>query len=222
MSDHSIISPSSAHRWMVCSGSAMLSKLCPPRLSGSAANRGSLMHKAAETGDFTGLTENETAMVVQYLSVLPDKNAVAWFNTELKTGMNLAAVHPLHFGTMDAAWMTTDRHLHIVDFKTGAHPVEAVGNWQLVGYAAEELAKLDKPVVGVHLGIFQPKVSRKLKYWDLTYEAAIALIAEYRAGAARCFDAPVFVEGDHCKFCPANGAVCNAVRAANNPSAKDW
>jgi len=222
MSDHSIISPSTAHRWMICSASAMLSRLCPKREAGDAAQRGTLMHKAAETGDFSELTDEETVMVKEYLSFLPNSEDVLWIKTESRTGMLTPPVHPLHFGTIDSAWMTRTRILHVLDFKSGKIEVSPVSNPQLIGYVSEEVFKLDKPIEGIRLGIFQPKVSKKPQWWCLSYEQFLPYYNMYRSGAHKCFDAPEFVQGTHCKFCPAEGSICNALRSAHNPSAKDW
>ena len=210
MSDHSIIAPSSAHRWVNCTASAMLSRLLPERESNAKADLGTRLHEAAATGDTTGLDPEHVKWVETYRSLVPD----GLYEEKISKSI----VHPMHFGTVDfISYVRTSAVLTIVDFKTGKWAVDATENWQLIGYAAEmPFAETYK------LGIFQPAISMKPKWWVLSAEQFEPYAKRYREAAHAAFDNPTFYQGEWCKFCPAKGAVCDAVRGRHVADAKEW
>lgn len=220
MTDHSIIAPSAAHRWVNCTGSAMLSRLLPERESGVAADLGTQLHKAAASGNLAGLSPTHVKWIEAYRSLIPNTA-----DQESRIGGEHSNVHVMHFGTVDAWWddappVGEKGVLSILDAKFGKWEVSPVENWQLIGYAVEHC-----PEVYYHtikLGIFQPQISLKPKWWVLSAEQFTPYAERYIAAAHAAFDNPTFTPGDWCQFCPAKGKVCDAVRGCNAPSAKEW
>lgn len=171
-----------------------------------------MMHKAAVSGDMTGLTDKEIDMVNGYRNVLPEHALL-----EVSTYHESSDVHPMHFGTIDAAW-SDDGVLHILDFKTGKWPVKSEGNWQLIGYASE---RAWDEYAHIRLGIYQPHVSKHIQWANYTYETFKSYNDAYKAAAQKVFHAPELVPGDHCKFCPAE-KICPKVRGLIKPASTEW
>lgn len=151
MSEHALLSPSSAHRWLVCAGSIALESKYP-RTSSDAADYGTTCHELAKwsllvnkkPSDYIGInlgtgllvTKEMVELVETYLSTL---NKYSLFNdllVEQKIDFSLYTGIPNSFGTSDAIVITSDRkELQIHDLKTGYHTVHATDNPQLMLYA---------------------------------------------------------------------------------------
>lgn len=216
MTEHSIIGPSGAHRRMICSGSVPLS-LFFDNPESVYSIRGNKAHDVAEDGDPRDLNEKEVDGAMRYREQQPKDNPTLRREI-LVGGIGISKIHPLHFGTVDSTW-DEKRDLYVTDFKSGRWPVEVIGNWQGVGYAGElfDAEKYDM----IHIGIFQPKLSKKMKWWNLSASAFEPYLNEYKAGCYRPFNKPELVPGDHCKFCPAE-KTCPKVRSLLKPSSTEW
>ena len=226
---HAVLSPSSAHRWMVCTPSARMEERFPDE-SSAYAGEGALAHEYAEKvlkesmqGDIpikllTGIKEAEMrGAVLDYageclrLAVDLGESRTSDVKGMIATaveGTILIPCVPEGFGTIDFV-ARNDETLVIVDFKYGkGSKVYAKGNPQLMLYASGCLADLPT-IKNIKLVIVQPR----LEHIDVAeytraeieeFEAKIKPIAEK---AYRGEGDPV--SGEHCKFCKAK-AVCTA------------
>lgn len=224
---HAVLSPSSAHRWLVCTPSARMEEAFPDE-SSTYAEEGALAHEYAEKalkesmqGDIpikllNGIKEVEMRDAV--LDYVGECLRLAVDLGESRTsdvkGMISTAVEgtilipcvPEGFGTIDFV-AHNDESLAIVDFKYGkGNKVYAKGNPQLMLYALGCLADLPT-IKNIKLVIVQPR----LEHID---------VAEYTRAEIKEFEARIkpiaekafrgegdFVSGEHCKFCSAK-AVC--------------
>jgi hypothetical protein len=104
--------------------------------------------------------------------------------------------------TADLVLFTKDE-LHIIDFKFGKVPVEAVGNKQLLFYA-RTYADLAPKAHEVHLHIVQPFADNFTEWVaDVTEVLNFAVQAKLSDQLVLAQDT-TFGPGDHCMFCPAN------------------
>ena len=124
-------------------------------------------------------------------------------------------------GTVDVT-VTTGDTVHIIDYKDGITPVEAVENDQLIAYALGHLAEYKLPINGDYpvkrfvLSIVQPKLSLKglppISSWELSTESLLSRIGGIvaKAAATDAPDAPLVPGEKQCRFCRAKGG-CSAV-----------
>ena len=226
---HAVLSPSSAHRWLVCTPSARMEEKFPDE-SSTYAEEGALAHEYAEKvlkesmqGDIpikllSGIKGAEMRDAV--LDYVGECLRLAVDLGESRTsdvkGMISTAVEgtiwtpcvPEGFGTIDFV-AHNDETLVIVDFKYGkGSKVYAKGNPQLMLYASGCLADLPT-IKRIKLVIIQPRLEHKdvaeyTRAGIKEFEARIKPIAEkaFRGEGG-------FVSGEHCKFCKAK-AVCTA------------
>lgn len=225
---HAVLSPSSAHKWLVCTPSARMEEAFPDK-SSAYAEEGALAHEYAEKVlrgiaqdnipvKLLGRMESEMRdAVIDYVQKCLDiSKHLGEVRTEDEKGTVSTAVEgtisipcvPEGFGTVDFA-AHNDETLAIVDFKYGkGSKVYAKGNPQLLLYASGCLAGLPG-IKNVKLVIVQPRLNHvdEVEYPRAEIkktEAMIKLIAEkaFRGEGD-------FVSGEHCKFCSAK-AVCTA------------
>lgn len=218
---HAILSPSSAHRWLMCTPSARFEEQIPGRESPYAAE-GSLAHEVAahvllvrsgqrvDNGVPAELTNHELYTPEMY------DHAVAYADYVMAKGGNiwvectydLARFVPQGSGTADATNFTAGT-IHVTDYKYGAGVrVSATGNKQLMLYALGALVCSGKNFVDtktVTMSIFQPRVGgvstwelpvNELLDWAKNELAPKAVLAIAGAGD--------FAAGDHCRFCKAH------------------
>lgn len=225
---HAVLSPSSAHRWLVCTPSARMEEAFPDE-SSAYAEEGALAHEYAEKvlkpalkGDIPIklLDRLELEMrdaVLDYVGVCLDLTIGLWATgidelnervvTAVEKSTSIPGV-PEGFGTIDFL-AHNDRTLVIVDFKYGkGNKVCAKDNPQLMLYASGCLADLPT-IKNIKLVIIQPR----LEHIDVA-EYTRAEIEEFGAKikpiAEKAFRGEGdFVSGEHCKFCSAK-AVCTA------------
>lgn len=228
---HALLSPSSAHRWVMCTPSAVRESRMPDE-SSVFAREGSLAHaicartilrrlgRDTEEADseILGLHE-EFADGIEEMQEHADTYAdvvLRTFGEELdadkgaeihiETPLDLDEWAPGSFGTSDAVVVGADT-LHIFDFKYGRGvQVDADGNAQMRLYA---LGALDEFCVGrdirtVRMTIVQPRVggvSSATMSRDALLEWGVEELRPLAAVAARGLGAPR--AGRWCKFCKA-------------------
>lgn len=191
MSDHSLLSASSAERWVQCPIS--LTATDESRTSEAAAE-GTAAHAVAESAlrgspypaigstisadgfnfEYTEDRHQDVAAYVDYVRSLP---WVAGYNVEARVhyGRALATPHNQSFGTADCYGFTEDlegRVLRVIDLKYGRKPVNPERNAQAALYGAgvlESLLPLYLPRNHrVIFTIYQPRLSHRPFNWETT------------------------------------------------------
>lgn len=222
MSEHAILSASSAHRWLACTPSARL-ELEFDDNSGAAADEGTAAHALAEHKLRKALKMRSKKPVSKYDSDEMDTHTDDYvsFVLEQIAQAKLKCSDPMvlieqkldfskyvkdGFGTGDCV-IIADGTLHIVDFKYGQGVlVEAEDNPQMKLYALGALELFDGiyDINEVSMIIFQPRrenvstytVSKESLYkWAEEVLKPTADIA-YEGGGE-------YVPGEHCQFCRA-------------------
>lgn len=238
MSDikHAILGASSAHRWLNCPGSALLTADLPDTTS-PYAEEGTQAHAVCEQ-----VARMELAKEFQLVSYAgpvqpPEDNqemlecAAVYLNAiqEAIAGLQLSAGDPPYialeqrvdfsqwvpdgFGTADCI-LIGNGILHVIDYKHGKGvQVEAEGNPQLMLYALGALMRY-QPLYFIHTvrwSIVQPRNGGVSQAPDMTADVLLKWAEETVKPAAILADTPdaPLNPGDWCRFCKAR-ATCRA------------
>jgi hypothetical protein len=102
---------------------------------------------------------------------------------------------------------TRDGILYVDDYKYGFGVVEAVGNWQLIGYAIGEVIRQNKAFPQIVLRIHQPRAHHEdgpTREWRISYTELL----DYKEKIEAHMESIVvgnntLQSGDACKYCPA-------------------
>lgn len=229
--EHALLSPSGAHRWLICTPSAKLEETLPDTTS-EAAKKGTLAHKIAElklrkhfvepigTRKFNAalkkfkenplyepdMDTNTTAYLEYVQGIVHGYNSPPYVTIERKVKYDHIA--PEGFGTSDCI-IIGGKQLHVIDYKNGqGKPVTADDNPQMKLYALGALRKysLLYDIETVHLTIVQPKVWDRPSEWSLSAADLLAWGESIKPIAALAFAGLGEYEmGDHCVFCRAVG-----------------
>lgn len=233
MSDkkHHRLSPSAAHRWMVCPGEVN-ARESVPNVSSSYADEGTTAHWVGEqclrdtTKDprfFIGTICPETNLpitadmiyaVEQYIDHCRALIAVAdWYGIE--TTLELADLSEDCGGTADFPALVGDM-LIVDDYKHGqGYDVDPVDNPQALIYALGAIRAMPKGlrvrVKRVAIQIIQPRAGG-IKTWEISISQLISWQEEKLKPAIQAtIDRPNERHaGEHCRFCPVR-ATCPAV-----------
>jgi hypothetical protein len=213
---HSLLSPSSSHRWTQCPPSARLTEDYPDTGSGYAAE-GTLAHSVAEGKlrcrlglagkppvcedvEMDEHTDDYVAFVMEQLDGLSDPKVF------VEQKVDCSRYIPECSGTCDAL-IISDGVLHIIDLKYGRGvKVDAEGNDQLRIYAlgALEMFNCLYPVSAVRMSIFQPRLNN-CSTWEVSRESIENWAEETLKPAAELAweGGGVYKAGGHCQFCKA-------------------
>lgn len=228
--DHALLSASGAHRWLLCTPSAMLEEQFPDTTS-EAAREGTLAHELAElkvrnyfnpadiskrklNAQIKKMKENElwqdemlghTDTYIDYIRdvsiKLPSQPYVA-----VEKRLDLSAYVPEGFGTADCI-MLQGEDLFVLDFKYGKGvPVSAEENPQMMLYAlgAYRAYCFLYPISRIHMAIIQPRLDN-ISEWECTLNDLLKFgqrVSERAALAAK--GAGDFCPGEkQCRFCRA-------------------
>ena len=246
--DHALLSPSSAHRWMVCTAAPRFEEQFPASGDTKYTSEGRLAHEICELYArqvFDGMTKRQFNAQLKQLQkkdgYLPEmlETAQAYVNylTEKANGytskpnvffeqrVNLSDWIPEGFGSCDCI-MIGDDTLHITDYKHGVGvPVDATENAQMRLYALGAL-KMFRAIYGdtiqkVSMGICQPRLFETAKEDMMTAQELLDWGETVKVKAKEAFDGTgTFCPGDHCKFCRAKYQ-CPA-RAEANTAFEDF
>lgn len=241
---HALLSASGAHRWLICTPSALLEQRFPDTTS-EAAQEGTLAHELAElklrhyffTTEFgkrkfnaavKKLKENELwqnemdGYTEEYLDYIKKTalSASAPPYVVIEKQVDLSAYIPDGFGTTDCI-LLGGRVLHVIDFKYGKSPdgrVSAENNPQLSLYAlgAYEAYKILYQIDRVKLTIVQPRLPDGISEWETSIEELLSF-GEYvkkRAAMAIKGEGDFHSDEKTCRYCRARGR-CRA-RAEKN------
>jgi hypothetical protein len=214
MSTHAPFAPSSATRWLTCTGSFGLGLQLPEAPEGPYAAEGTRLHDVAaaylrtdfEVAASPVMVHEDYVFLKPYLDYCMALIAKAqWHRVEERVEHSA-----LLFGTPDLL-AALDDVFEVVDLKTGAGiMVEPEENDQLLAYAYMKLKQypgLHRPTVRLTI-VQPPDEDRPVKSWDTTVDHVLAWGAKaeaaIQAALAGSFD---LVAGEHCRFCKAK-AVC--------------
>lgn len=237
MMAHAKLSPSSAHRWTRCPGSVR-EELKYPDNSGPAALDGTRTHALLEMCLVTGMdpelmvgmttSDDDGSYTIDADRAKRVKVAVdhvrdlgGEVTTERRVDPSRLVGRDDLGGTVDVTVIVGDT-VHVIDYKDGITPVEAVENEQLIAYALGHLAEYNLPINGdypvkrIILTIIQPKLAMKglppITSWELSVESLLSRIGDIvvKAAATDAPDAPLVPGEKQCRFCRAKGG-CSAV-----------
>lgn len=219
---HAFLSPSSSHRWLICTPSVKLEQEFPSQ-AGDAAAEGTAAHELCEhklkralrmrskrpvsdydNDDMEDYTDDYVSFVLEQVAFVKQtcKDPVVL----IEQRVDFSAYVPEGHGTADCL-IVSDKCLHIIDFKYGMGVlVEADGNSQLKCYALGALALFEDlyDFEQVAMSIFQPRRENvctahmavsELKAWAedvLKPKAELAIKGEGD-----------FCPGEWCTFCRA-------------------
>lgn len=235
MSAHALLSPSGAHRWMRCPGSA-LAEAAAADVPSPYAEEGRLAHEFAELCLRHGLDavdlpadddlpadagpswarypDEMREPVQQYLDLV----RAAAVDGHLETEQRLVMSEWVEggFGTADAL-ILRDGEIELIDLKFGRGVrVEAAGNEQLMLYALGVLQTWG-PLFRLEafvLTICQPRLDHTSS-WRVSVEELTAFGERVRAAATAALRPDAArAPGDHCRFCRVR-ATCRARAEAN-------
>ncbi len=235
MSNHALLSPSAAHRWLNCPLAPRLEAQMPESTSEYAAE-GTIAHSVCE---ITAKKRFKKVKAAEYNKVIKRLKTDALWNDEMLTTAETYVEHlcekamqfehepylafevrvdiseyvPEAFGQCDCVMFGGDK-LIITDYKHGKGvPVKAERNPQLMLYALGALS-VYKPLFGnamqkIEIAIDQPRLS-SYECWECTTEELLAWGEEIKPKAQAAFiGVGEYHSGDWCRFCRANG-VCKA------------
>lgn len=237
MTTHAKLSPSSAHRWTRCPGSVREEAKYPDN-AGPAALDGTRTHALLEMCLVTGMdplmlmgqtmTDDDGTYTVdadraKRVKVATDhvRDLGGKVTTERRVDPSRLVGRDDLGGTVDVT-VVVGNTVHIIDYKDGITPVEAVENEQLIAYALGHLAQYNLPINGDYpvkhmvLTIIQPKLAMKglppITSWELSVESLLSRIGDIvvKAAATDAPDAPLVPGEKQCRFCRAKGG-CAAV-----------
>lgn len=232
MGEHSLISPSGAHRWMNCPGSVTMEKDLPD--SGSAyAAEGTTAHALLEQAIIAWKMPSEVDP-----ATLGDNVDRSYINAEMNDCIDLVYEYirdqrdrtkaetlyseqryPLG-GYLGGGWGTADvtmiagTTLHIMDLKYGKGvPVDPKENPQLMLYALGAYGMFNDLMgfENVVLHIMQPRINGGVfASWKLTVKKLLQFGEKVKKAVTATQSAsPKFKAGDWCRFCKAK-AFCMA------------
>ena len=224
---HSLLSPSSSHRWINCAPSARLTESYPDARSGYA-DEGTQAHAVAEAKlryrlgqpnapprcddvEMDEHTDDYVAFVMEQLDGLSDPKVY------VEQRIDCSKWVPSCSGTCDAL-ILSDGILHVIDLKYGRGvKVDAEENDQLRIYAlgALEMFGFLYPIHTIRMSIFQPRLANS-STWEVSREEIekwAEQVLKPAADLAWCGRGD-YKAGDHCQFCKAK-AECRERANAN-------
>ena len=241
--DHAVLSPSSAHRWLVCTPSAKLEAEFPDTTS-SAAAEGTLAHEICEIkarqkffqktdmaknvatrklnelrkdplfqDEMEGFTDDYVETLDDYAAAFKSPPHIA-----LETKLDLTDWIPDGFGTADCI-MVGGNVLLVADFKYGKGVrVSAENNPQMQLYALGAWKKFSMiyPIEKVVMMIIQPRLSSMPEFWGESVEDLLDFGESVKGLAEMAAKGEgEYVPGEEqCRFCRAR-ELCRA-RADHN------
>ena len=222
MSEHSLFSPSSAHRWLVCTASLERCKGIPESTS-EHAEEGTRAHALAAVklnGGTVGSEEIPQEMqdaTDTYVANLKriSTGAVETF-VEVKVDLLRVLGVVGAVGTADfIAVLPTELQVHDLKYGKGV-AVKAEGNWQMILYALGALQHLDDLAADcieqIRMVIHQPRIQEEPEEWTIPIKELLC----YRTGIQERMKVILngytkYVPGEkQCRWCPAKGE-CEAL-----------
>ncbi len=187
-----------------------------------AADEGTLLHAAVETGNLNGLTDEQVALVMQCIEVL-DAESIGYPTRHLE--VKLSILDGYTFGTADVVLISADgRKAKILDWKFGYHAVDrAVSNFQSRSYALGVL-EMFPTVEDVEALFFSPRINDKHRGAFSRMQDRRFLEAAIRAVIEKANDhteADLYPTEMVCQYCKVRGT-CSALTSRNLVIAKRY
>lgn len=218
--DHSILAPSSAARWLQCPGSVRMCQQFPEPEDSPKAIEGTLAHAVnVAFMEGTPMPAGTTDEMIEGAQLWAD--TVGSDDTHLEERIDCSSIHPECWGTPDA-WSYGNNILSVSDYKFGHSHVDAYRNPQMTVYAAGLLDKLgidglQEQHVAVSIVIVQPRSYHRdgpVRKWVTTAADLRADFNLLRAAATKALGPdPQLNVGPECRYCSARHA-CPALQAA--------
>lgn len=225
-SQHALLSPSSAHRWLHCTASPLLERDVED--TGSAfAEEGTLAHaycakklkdflsqphdeedgeieqlcEQYHTGEMDEYTDVYKAIVLEKFNVAREKTKDARLLVEVR--LDFRKYIPDSFGTSDAV-IIADGVMEVIDFKYGKGvEVSAMENPQMMIYAlgAWEMFNFEYDIREVRMTIIQPRIGN-ISEFTMTATALLTWAeGELKTKAKEAYKGGEQLAGDWCRFC---------------------
>lgn len=223
---HALLSASSAHRWLNCPPSALVSATYKDAGSDFAAE-GTLAHEVAEwvasgksknttldKGLDEGVTQEMLDCATDYSDYIQEHIKTPTPTLLLEQRVDFSPWVPEGFGTCDCIILEGDT-MTVIDYKYGKGvAVDAVNNPQLRLYALGALNDfgIAYDVTKVEMHIFQPRLNN-VDHETMTADELLAWGETVKPIAQKAAKGKgTYKAGAHCKFCPHAGKC----RALNN------
>lgn len=234
---HSILSPSSANRRMVCPGSALLEQEVPELEESEVAREGTAAHWVAaqflspcegephvgmEAPNGEIITEEMMQFAKNYFhyitGIFSNTKDIVSPMLHIEHTLTMSYIHESSFGTPDV-FFKIGNDIHVIDYKFGFKEVPIENNYQLISYAigVAEFFKIDISAFddyNYHLHMVQPrlfdptKVFKKITLNSYQLRYELELLRE-NANLALSTQAPC-KPSSHCNYCKAR-VVCDAL-----------
>lgn len=211
--EHSEISPSMLHRIMgdtPCHASVRMGRGIAEPPSSEAAALGTALHEIAEK-HLMDETDSDNPDIQKYLDYV--RNVAGLYEISVEEKLSLREWVPEMFGTADAVVDDEEQKiLHVIDLKTGQHPVKPKDNFQLMAYA---LGVIGNPHhfniwngYQVALHIAQPPIDNFTK-WTVPIEEIWAFGEDLKTAGKLALspDSAFNSTESNCRWCKAAG-VC--------------
>ena len=205
---HAKLSPSSSSRWLTCTASVRACEAYENKTN-EYAEWGTLAHEVGEClllnkpipPDATPEHIECATEYADYVHSLMSKHSVLI----VEETFDLGFIMPNQFGTSDAT-VLTDRHLHIVDLKTGHNIVDAENNTQLMLYALGALNDLETiyDIDEITLHIVQTRANH-ISSWTLSVSDLLIFGQVVAIQAQKILnnkDTEFNPNAKACKYCP--------------------
>lgn len=234
MTDHAVLSPSSAERWLTCGASIrVIAEMTHEPEESVYATEGTMAHElgylkaALKFGEMSRRTYNRrlkewkagtpedyhddmdryTDLYVELLDRLMEEHGatVVMLEKTLPTGIDEC------YGTGDAILIAPkQKHVHVVDLKYGKGvSVSAVENPQLMlyGLGALDTFALVSDFDTVGMTVFQPRLGNTSTYTMAAHDLRVWRdeVVAPAAALALSQDAPFVPSAEACRFCPVAG-----------------
>ena len=226
MSEHALLAPSSAHRWVFCPGSVLLCQQYPELEPSPSSLEGTAAHWVAQQAlmglevtatvapNGVEITEEMLDAVDVYVENIRAVQATGGAVT-VESRVEIPRIHPEHnWGTPDASHYY-NYVLTLWDFKFGHRHVDAFENWQMIDYTAGLLDRHPE-TREVRIRVVQPRNFHRdgpIREWVITPKDLSVYFEVLRRSAEKAFnpDKARCFPNAGCRNCSAARA-CDALR----------
>jgi hypothetical protein len=243
---HALLSPSSADKWFECPAMPTLAAKVDYQV-GLPAAVGTLIHSMTEQllkgflvdvtlEDYwlgkTELVEDFEIVVDQdmidcakiYVDYVQDRAKRLNGKLLIEQKVRVNDVSDKLYGYADAI-IITPHTISVIDLKTGKYPVSPEHNKQAMIYAAGVADRYANEDTVIEITIVQPRATwggGPIKTWETTAEfLSVWADTDLRASVDACLEEnPVYVYGDHCRWCNAR-SICDLYKQYNKGEDND-